>query len=181
MTRYFAFLRAVNVGGRTARMEDLRRIFRELGCSGVETFLASGNIVFATPKRDAAALEAVIAGELRRALGYEVVPFLRTARELACIAAYRPFPRPAVDAAAALNIAFLAETLDAEAARKLMALKTEIDDFSIRGREVYWLCRRKQSKSTFSNAALEKATGRRTTLRTDSTVQRLVAKYAGAR
>ncbi len=41
-----------------------------------------------------------------------------------------------------------------------MALKTDIDDFHVQGREVYWLCRRKQSESTFSNAMLEKAIGR---------------------
>ena len=37
-----------------------------------------------------------------------------------------------------------------------MALKTVIDDFAMHEREIYWLCLKKQSESTFSNAVLEK-------------------------
>ena len=40
-----------------------------------------------------------------------------------------------------------------------MALKTDIDDFHVQGREVYWLCRVKQSDSKFSNVVLEKTLG----------------------
>ena len=65
--------------------------------------------------------------------------------------------------AQALNVAFLAAPLGAEARKSLMALRTDIDDFHVNGREVYWLCRKKQSESTFSNIRFEKslASGRR--------------------
>ena len=43
MTRYIAFLRAINVGGHTVKMDQLRALFEELGLSNVETFIASGN------------------------------------------------------------------------------------------------------------------------------------------
>ena len=46
MSRLFAFLRAINVGGRTIKMERLRREFEVFGFPGVETFIASGNVVF---------------------------------------------------------------------------------------------------------------------------------------
>ena len=42
MTRFIAFLRAVNVGGRIVKMEQLRTWFVRMGYSGVETFIASG-------------------------------------------------------------------------------------------------------------------------------------------
>jgi uncharacterized protein (DUF1697 family) len=58
-----------------------------------------------------------------------------------------------------------------------MALKTDIDDFHVHGREIYWLCRKKQSESTFSNAVLEKTIGRRSTLRGVDTVKKMAAKY----
>lgn len=32
---------------------------------------------------------------------------------------------------------------------------TDIDSFHVHGREVYWLCQKKQSESTFSNNAFE--------------------------
>ena len=121
-----------------------------------------------------------IASALQAALGYEVATFLRTDAELARIAAHDAFPQSQLDAAYALNIAFLAGPLDAEAVRKLMALKTAIDDFAAHEREIYWLCLKKQSESTFSNAVLEKTLGRQSTLRGANTVQRMAAKYAAS-
>ena len=77
----------------------------------------------------------------------------------------------------ALNIAFLADPLDDESKHKLVALKTDIDDFHVHGREIYWLCRKKQSESTFSNAVLEKTLGRKSTLRGANTIVKIAAKY----
>ena len=178
MSRFIAFLRAINVGGHTVKMDDLRRLFESLGFSGVETFIASGNVVFETTTKDATALEKRIEHELREALGYEVATFIRTDAELAEIANYRPFRPSELEAAVALNIAFLAGRLDDKSKNKLMALKTDIDDFHIHGREIYWLCRKKQSESTFSNAVLEKTLGRPSTLRGTNTVQKIAAKYS---
>ena len=44
MPKHFAFLRAINVGGHTVKMDHLRDIFESLGFSNVETFIASGNV-----------------------------------------------------------------------------------------------------------------------------------------
>ena len=97
--------------------------------------------------------------------------------ELSAIAQVQPFSPSALKSAQALNVAFLADALDAASQKKLMALKTDIDDFHVQGREVYWLCRRKQSESTFSNAVLEKAVGRPSTMRGIRTIQKIAAKY----
>ena len=90
------------------------------------------------------------------------------------------FPQSQLDAAQALNIAFLEGPLDAESVRKLMALRTAIDDFATHEREIYWLCLKKQSESTFSNAVLEKTLRRQATLRGANTVQKMAAKYGPA-
>jgi len=178
MPRYIAFLRAINVGGHTVKMDRLREIFESLGCANVETFIASGNVVFETATQDTAALETRIATALQAALGYAVATFIRTEAELARIAAHQAFPQSDLDAAQALNIAFLEGPLDGESAQKLMALQTAIDDFATHEREIYWLCRKKQSESTFSNAVLEKTLRRQSTLRGANTVQKMAAKYA---
>jgi uncharacterized protein (DUF1697 family) len=180
MLRYIAFLRAINVGSRTVTMDRLRAIFESLGFANVETFIASGNVVFETTVGDAAALETRIASALQAELGFEVATFIRTLAELARIAAHEAFPQSQLAAAYALNIAFLAAPLDAEAVRKLMVLKTAIDDFATHEREIYWLCLKKQSESTFSNAVLEKTLGRQSTLRGANTVQKMAAKYAAS-
>ena len=175
MPRLFAFLRAVNVGGRRVRMDDLRRVFEALGFASVETFIASGNVIFETKARDAAALEEKIEEALRGALGYEVTTFVRAGAELAAVAAHQPFGGE--EEGAALNVAFLKEAPGRDAARKLSALRTDADDFRLHGREVYWLCRTRQGESAFSNAVLEKTLGLRSTLRGAATVRKMAAKY----
>ena len=179
--RYIAFLRAINVGGHTVKMDHLRRLFESLGFSRVETFIASGNVVFETTSKNAQVLERKIEHRLREALGYEVATFIRTDAELASIANYTPFQQSELDAAVALNIAFLAASLDGMTKQKLMALRTDIDDFHVHDREIYWLCRKKQSKSNISNAVMEKTLGRKTTLRGTNTVKKMAAKYSSTR
>lgn len=178
MPRYVAFLRAVNVGGRVVRMDFLRHLFESLGFSNVETFIASGNVLFDAASENVQALERKIESGLGKALGYEVAVFIRTVTELSAIADYKPFPQPALDAAEALNIALLAEPPDDESKRRLLALRTDIDDFHVHGREIYWLCLRKQSVSRISNAVIEKALGRRASLRGANTIRKMAAKYA---
>jgi len=177
MTRNIAFLRAINVGGHTVKMDYLRQLFEEMGFSGVETFIASGNVIFETDGQDAAALEKKIEAHLCEALGYEVATFLRTDAEVAAIASYQAFPQPRIDAATAFNVAFLGSPLDTPAMQKLLALQTELDVFHVHERELYWLSQVKQSESKISNAVFERALGQRATLRQVSTMRKLSAKY----
>jgi len=177
MTKYITFLRAINVGGHTVKMDFLRQMFESLGFADVETFIASGNVIFESKAGNAKTLEKKIETCLHEALGYEVATFIRTDAELAEIAAYKPFPQSQLDALAALNIGFLADPLDAAAKQKLVSLKTDIDDFHVHGRELYWLCKKKQSDSKISNVAIEKALGVKSTLRGVNTVKKLAEKY----
>ncbi len=177
MTRYVALLRAINVGGRTVKMEQLRRLFEAWGFSQVETFIASGNVIFETERPAGAALEALLAANLQAALGYAVATFIRTPAELTRMAACEPLPPAERAAAQAINIAFLSAPLDDAAAGRLLAWPGEMDTLVVQGREVYWLCRQKQSASTFSNAVLEKLIQAPATLRSLSTVQKMAARY----
>jgi hypothetical protein len=61
-----------------------------------------------------------------------------------------------------------------------MGLRTDIDDFAVHGREVYWLCQKGQSESTFSNVRFEKQVGVRATFRGANTLARLAAVLARA-
>ena len=64
MPRYVAFLRAVNVGGRIVKMDALRGHFAAAGFANVETFIASGNVIFDTRAKAGPALEAKIEAAL---------------------------------------------------------------------------------------------------------------------
>lgn len=180
MTRTFAFLRAINVGGHTVTMGRLKELFEALGLQGVETFIASGNVIFEGGQEPDAALQARIEAHLCKSLGYEVETFLRTGRELAALVKGCPFDPVDIAAAQALNVAFLHAPLSRSAAAQLQTLGGEVDVFRPLGREVWWLCRLKQSDSKFSNAVFEKALGVKATFRGFNTLQRLAAKFPKA-
>jgi uncharacterized protein (DUF1697 family) len=178
VVKYVAFLRAINVGGHTVKMDHLRRLFEAMGFAQVETFIASGNVIFEAADQDKKALEQKIEAALHEALGYKVATFIRSTAEVAEIAHYQPFPAPELAAEGnMLYIGFLAGTPSQEAQQKLLALTTPVDEFHINGSELYWLCRKKISESEFSGARLEKTLGLPATFRNVTTVKRIASKY----
>ena len=96
-------------------------LFKAVGFDKVETFIASGNMLFVSPWQDAKAVEEKIEKHLRQSVGYEVK--------------------------------------------------------RSQGREIYWLCKRKQSDSKFVNSIFEKKVNRRVTFRGLTTIAKLSAKY----
>lgn len=90
MTSYVALLRGVNLGKRQLKMDDLKRIGGELGLERPRTYIASGNLLFASGKREAA-LKAELEDALQRHMGGPVGVMIRTAREMAAVAAANPF------------------------------------------------------------------------------------------
>ncbi|MFJ7907905.1 DUF1697 domain-containing protein [Kitasatospora sp. NPDC096204] len=112
-TTYIAFLRAINVAGRTVRMERLRALFAELGLGGVRSYIQSGNVFFTTDEQDRAALTGRIEEHLEEALGYPVPVLLRTVDEVAGLLAAEPFRGVEVTPDVRLVVAFLSEPLPA--------------------------------------------------------------------
>ena len=174
MTKYIAFLRAINVGGHTVKMDHLSKLFEAPGFSNVETFIASGNVIFETTAKNTAALEKKIAGHLEKSLGYGVDTFLRTVQEVVEIAERIPFA--AKHKEDSVYVAFLHETPSAAATSALMALKNKANDFAILEREVYWL-RHNKDDSLFLKNPLEKVLKLSATLRNMTTISKIAGKY----
>jgi len=143
----------------------------------VTTFIGSGNIVFKTSAKNAKVLEKRIEKGLRRALGYEVAAFVRTDAELAKIANSRQFRQSEGDGRD-FNIILLADALRESLRCKLMALNTDADEFSVRGREIYWLRRKKRSGVGFSSVPLEKALCVPFTIRGSKTIKKMALRHA---
>jgi uncharacterized protein (DUF1697 family) len=176
-TRYVALLRAINVGGHVVKMDTLRQQFVRLGLSNVETFIASGNVLFDAPGAKPRELEERIAMELERVLGYPVATFIRSPGDLAAVVRREPFAAGAFDFRKhALYIGFLAGRPKADVVRKVVELKTPMDEFHIHGRELYWGARGRFSESAISGAVLERTIGAAMTMRSVTTVRKLAAK-----
>lgn len=177
MPKYIAFLRAINVGGHTVKMDYLRSLFEAMGFANVETFIASGNVIFDSNSRDTQSLERKIEAYLHKVLGYQVATFVRSTFELAEIAQYKPFLDSELNAPGnTVYVAFVADKPDRTAQQKLLAFTTETDEFHVHGREIYWLCRKKMSESEFSGALLEKTLGMPATLRNSATIKKIASK-----
>jgi len=174
VTKYIAFLRAINVGGHIVKMDRLRGLFESLGFSNVETFIASGNVIFETKEKSVSKLEKKIAAYLQKELGYEVDTFMRTMQELAGIGKHCPFePKKKDDN---VYVAFLRAPLSAEKKSTLMAVKNKFNDFAALGSEIYWL-RLNKDDSIFLKSSLEKILKISTTVRNLSTVKNIIEKY----
>lgn len=163
-------LRAINVGGRTVKMDRLRRLFADLGFLHVETLIASGNVLFTPGRQRTATLERHIEEALADALGFEVTTFVRTAADLAALqSAGNMEATPGMS----LLVGFLKSAPDPAAVARVHALRTDVDDLAVFGREVRWIRRGPMTESKLGGGALEKALGAPMTMRNINTVRRL--------
>lgn len=172
--RYAAFLRAVNLGrNRRVTSAQLKSLFEEVGAEDVATFRTSGNVVFEAPRDMVRDLER----HLEKALGHEMVIFLRTAGELKEIAAREPFPAKDVERSKGkLQVSLLEKKPSATTEKKALALATDQDRLKFGRRELYWLPSGGTMESELDRKTLDELLGP-TTMRTKGTVEQLAAKY----
>jgi uncharacterized protein (DUF1697 family) len=177
--RYIAFLRGINLGGRRPKMEQLRSLFEELGFAEVSTFIASGNVIFATRTISQAALEKKIARHLEQALGYAVDTFVRTHEEIAAVLAFPAFPKREAEAAGVtVHAIFLHDPLDEAAAQIVLAAQTDEDRFSLHGAEFYWLCRiRSVDSKVWTTPSMRKVAKIPMTMRNMTSLRKLAGQY----
>jgi uncharacterized protein (DUF1697 family) len=92
MPCFTALLRAVNVGG-TGKlpMARLKAICEAAGFARVQTYIASGNVVFESDA-DEAAVKAALEAGLERFAGRKIGVVVRSAAEMAAVLADNPFP-----------------------------------------------------------------------------------------
>jgi uncharacterized protein (DUF1697 family) len=93
MPTYIALLRAVNVGGTgKLAMTDLKRLCEEAGFQSVKTYIASGNVVFAS-RLAAASVKKRLEQHLEQFAGKPIGVAVRTTEEMEAVLKANPFPR----------------------------------------------------------------------------------------
>ena len=172
--RYAAFLRAVNLGkNRRVTSDRLRALFEEAGAEEVATFRTSGNVVFEAPRDMTRALEK----HLEKALGHEMVIFLRKAKEVKEIASAEPFPAKDVDSSEGkLQVVLFGKKPTAAVKKKALALSTDRDRLAFGRRELFWLPSGGYMEAELDRDKLDELLGP-VTVRTKGTVDLLAAKY----
>jgi len=176
MSKYVAFLRGMNLGGRRIKNEELRKEFELLGFADVACFRASGNVIFGSDEEEAKLTKRIEAG-LGEALGYEVPVFLRSAAELGEVAASAPFDASLVAASKGkLQIAFLLSPPSKKKGKEAVGFSSDEDRLLIEGRELYWLPSGGISESELELKAIESILGA-WTMRTKGTVDQIAARH----
>jgi uncharacterized protein (DUF1697 family) len=90
---YIALLRAVNVGGSgKLPMAELKAMCEAEGFAQVQTYIASGNVVFRAAQT-ALQVQAALARQLALYAGKPVGVLVRTAQEMADVLVANPFPQ----------------------------------------------------------------------------------------
>ena len=132
MNAYVALLRAVNVGG-TGKlpMSDLKEMCERAGFVSVRTYIASGNVVFAS-RMSEAQVKAALESALEAYAGKPVGVLVRTAAEMAAVAAGNPFPEALPSATVAI---FLDEPPPVDAAERATGRADE--EIRLGRREIY--------------------------------------------
>jgi uncharacterized protein (DUF1697 family) len=132
MTTYIALLRAVNVGG-TGKlpMAELKAMCEQAGFAAVQTYIASGNVVFDSDK-SAKQIKAALEAAMLAYAGAPVSVLVRTGAEMAEVAAGNPFPDAAPNRTVAI---FLDGAPSATALDGVSGKKNE--EMALGTREIY--------------------------------------------
>ena len=175
--RYVALLRAINVGGRTVKMDRLRTLFEELKLKRVETFIASGNVIFESTA-NAASLESRIEKHLAKSLGFAVPTLVRSATDIVAVADHTVFDEhPPLTKVGGVYIGFLKSAAATDGIAKIETVGGQGNHFVLHGRELYWRADDRHAVLEIPIATFEKALGCETTFRNVNTVQRIADRY----
>jgi len=176
MPAYVAFLRGINVGGnKTIAMAKLKALFDALGFENAKTHLNSGNVVFASGRKDRAKLAAEIETAIEKAYGFRPAVMLRDAAALRRIVKENPFPDEAENDPSHLVVMFLSAKPDKDAAKRLAAAYDGLEEIRISGDNATITYRAGIGTSKLTAALLEKHLGVTATGRNWNTVTKLLA------
>lgn len=138
MPFFVALLRGVNVGGhRKLTSATLKDVCERAGATSVRIYLQSGNAVFRTTSRSAAAVAGKIRDELEKATRLDAGVLVRSTADLRDVVARNPFTEAASREPSRLLVAFLSEEPSPAASAVLHRARTGSELLHVSGREVY--------------------------------------------
>jgi len=175
MTVHVALLRAVNVGGRSLAMADLKAMLADIGLGQARTLLQSGNIVLDVVGKSGAALERFLEAETEKRLKLKADYLVRTAGEWKAITAGNPFRRQAEDDPAHLvAVPLKAAPTEPQMSALQGAIKGR-ERVRASGRDLYIVYPDGIGRSKLTIAVIERTLATRGTARNWNTVLKLQA------
>ncbi len=168
--RFVAFLRAINTGNRRIKMMELRDVFSYAGFEHVETYIASGNVIFeAGSPPDVGRIEKAI----RDGVGFDSRAFVRSASEVRSVLERVPWKH----AGAVVDVSFLEQSPEDRLARDLEATAVLPEELAVRGAEVYFLRASRGGQTTHKEQVVAKTLHMNTTRRGLRTVDQIHRRF----
>jgi uncharacterized protein (DUF1697 family) len=161
---YVALLRGINVGGKNKlTMKDLVEMFVAAGCSDVQTYIQSGNVIFRADGELVGGLAKVITQKIEGRFGYRIPVVLREMDEIAAVMLNNPFLKAGLEDS--LHVCFLADRPSVTDIEQLDPKRSVPDVFAVVGQEIYMRLPNGAAKTKLTNAYFDSK------LRTVSTVR----------
>lgn len=172
MVKHIALLRGINVGGhRRVPMAELRALVASLGYAEVASYIQSGNLVFGATA-DESSIVVTLEGAIEDVFGFAVPVIVRSAEEMAGVAAAHPLVDTAAHPRRAM-VAFLDRVPEVDLATVIEAEAYLPDRFVASGREVYLDYPDGSARSKLTHSLLEGTLDVRATIRNWNTVTKL--------
>lgn len=176
MPSYVVLLRAVNIQGRTLKMDRARKALEDNGFLDVASHIQSGNLLLTSPLRSLARLEQQVGECLSEEAGFDVVALARRPGDLTLLVEQ-------VDAlsegggAQRRYVMFCKGEVSAEARTALEAWEVEGERLHVLGSHVVMELEKPFHQAKFGNARAERMTGLPATTRDIKVVRALAEKW----
>lgn len=165
-----SLLCGINVAGqKKVKMADLKKLYEEMGCENVRTYIQSGNVVF-----DSGANATPSEGEIEKAIlkefGFEVKVVNRSKEEMERVVKNNPFKK--LDESR-LYVTFLADAVVESMMEKIAPFAADGEEIVMSGksgREIYLYLPDGYGRTKLSNALIERKCGVAATTRNWRTV-----------
>lgn len=175
MPIYIAILRGINVSGHNKiPMADLKKLFEELKCDNIRTYIQSGNVIFEHTKSTDKALIKKIEKGISDKFGFDVPVLVITAGELEKVIKNNPFIKEKDIETDKLHVTFLAEPPAKANIDKANSYNFEPDRFSIDEKAAYVYCPNGYGNTKLNNTFFESKLKVTATTRNWRTVNELV-------
>ncbi len=172
MPNWILLLRGINVGGNhKLPMKELRDTLTEVGCTNVQTYIQSGNVVFTNPIRSEAKLKQSIEDAIEGRFGFRPAALLISPKFLRQAIEDNPYSQ-AESQPKAVHFFFLANAAGKPDLASLESIATATEQFTLIDRVFYLYTPDGLGRSKLATC-IEKRLGVPTTARNYNTVQML--------
>ena len=176
--KFIALLRGINVGGSAViTMVSLKKQFESADMTDVQTYIQSGNVIFASKEMDKGKILLNLKQQLQKVLKHNGEIFILTREELKTALAHCPFEPEKNDAKQYCHLMFLSGKPGKQQVNKLMELQGEEYSFAVHDKVLYYAYPR-EFGGRRRNINFEKVLGVTGTARTWKVIDKLIEMSA---